>query len=150
MNRESSTELDLNKKDYLDWNDIENLVKITALKVKKNLKKYDLVIGIKNGGIIPAKLISRELYINNIQFISIKKMQIINFIKFNKDKRCLWIDDIYDTGKTFFIVNNFFKKVDYDYACLLSRYKIQDNNNKIVIGKILNHNKWVVSPWENE
>lgn len=137
------------KQDYLDWDDIENLVKKTALKIKKNNKKYDLIIGIKNGGIIPALLISRELDINDIEFISIKRNKIFKFNKFHKNKKYLLIDEIYDTGKTFFIVNEYFKRFEYDYACLVSRYRIPDNNNKIVSGKILNHKKWIVFPWEN-
>ncbi len=137
------------KNDYLDWDDIENLVKKTALKIKKNNKKYDLIIGIKNGGIIPALLISRELDINDIEFISIKRNKIFKFNKFHKNKKYLLIDEIYDTGKTFFIVNEYFKRFEYDYACLISRYRIPDNNNKIVSGKILNHKKWIVFPWEN-
>ncbi len=138
------------KNDYLDWDDIENLVKKTALKIKKNNKKYDLIIGIKNGGIIPAILISRELDINDIEFISIKRNKIFKFNKFHKNKKYLLIDEIYDTGKTFFIVNEYFKRFEYDYACLVSRYRIPDNNNnKIVSGKILNHKKWIVYPWEN-
>lgn len=138
------------KQDYLDWDDIENLVKKTALKIKKNNKKYDLIIGIKYGGIIPALLISRELDINDIEFISINRNKIFKFNKFHKNKKYLLIDEIYDTGKTFFIVNEYFKRFEYDYACLVSRYRIPDNNNnKIVSGKILNHKKWIVFPWEN-
>lgn len=134
---------------YLDWNDIENLVKKTALKIKKINKKYDLIIGIKNGGIIPAILISRELDINDIEFITIRKNKIFKFNKFHKDKKYLLIiDEIYDTGKTFSIVNEYFKRFEYDYACLVSRYRIPDNN-KIVIGKVLNHKRWIVFPWEN-
>jgi uncharacterized protein len=134
---------------YLDWDDIENLIKKTALKIKKNNKKYDLIIGIKNGGIIPAILISRELDINDIEFITIRKNKIFKFNKFDKDKKhLLIIDEIYDTGKTFSIVNEYFKRFEYDYACLVSRYRIPDNN-KIVIGKVLNHKRWIVFPWEN-
>jgi uncharacterized protein len=134
---------------YLDWDDIENLVKKTALKIKKNNKKYDLIIGIKNGGIIPAILISRELDINDIEFITIRKNKIFKFNKFHKDKKYLLIiDEIYDTGKTFSIVNEYFKRFEYDYACLVSRYRIPDNN-KIVTGKVLNHKRWIVFPWEN-
>ena len=146
----TTTTTNLNpKNDYLDWDDIENLVKKTALKIKKNNKKYDMIIGIKNGGIIPAILISRELDINNIEFITIRKNKIFNFNKFLKDKKYLLIiDEIYDTGKTFFIVNEYFKRFEYDYACLVSRYRIPDNN-KIVTGKVLNHKKWIVFPWEN-
>jgi uncharacterized protein len=153
--KEDTTDLNLKKKkkkkDYLDWNDIENLVKKTALKIKENNKKYDLIIGIKNGGIIPAKLISRELNINDIDFISIKMNQIFTSSNFTRNKKYLLIDDIYDTGKTFSIVNKFFNSFEYDYACLVSRSRITDNNGKIIImiGEILNHNKWIVFPWEN-
>ena len=145
-----TTDLNLKKNDYLDWNNIENLVKKTALKIKENNMKYDLIIGIKNGGIIPAKLISRELNIKNIDFISVKMNQIFTSSNFPRNKKYLLIDDIYDTGKTFFTVNKFFNSFDYDYACLVSRYRITDNNSKIIIiGEILNHNKWIVFPWEN-
>jgi uncharacterized protein len=145
-----TTDLNLKKNDYLDWNNIENLVKKTALKIKENNKKYDLIIGVKNGGIIPAKLISRELNIKNIDFISVKMNQIFTSSNFPRNKKYLLIDDIYDTGKTFFTVNKFFNSFDYDYACLVSRYRITDNNSKIIIiGEILNHNKWIVFPWEN-
>jgi hypoxanthine phosphoribosyltransferase len=135
----------------LDWDDIENLVKKTVLKIKKNNKKYDLIIGIKKGGIIPAILISRELDIKDIEFITIRKDKIFKINKFYKGiKYLLIIDEIYDTGKTFSIVNEYFKRfeLEYDYACLVSRYRIPDNN-KIIIGKVLNHKKWIIFPWEN-
>lgn len=140
----------LKNKYYLDWDDIENLVEKTVIKIKKNNnKKYDLIIGIKKGGIIPAILIARELDIKDIEFITIRRNKILNFNKFHKDKKYLLIiDEIYDTGKTFSIVNEYFKRLEYDYACLVSRYKIPDNN-KIVTGKVLNHKKWIVFPWEN-
>ena len=150
MKKVTTSDQHLKNNYYLDWDDIENLVKKTALKIKKNSnKKYDLIIGIKNGGIIPAILISRELDINDIEFITIRKNKIFKFNKFHKDKKYLLIiDEIYDTGKTFSIVNEYFKRFEYDYACLISRYRIPDNN-KIVTGKVLNHKRWIVFPWEN-
>lgn len=150
MKKVTTSDQDLKNNYYLDWDNIENLVKKTALKIKKNNnKKYDLIIGIKNGGIIPAILISRELNINDIEFITIRKNKIFKFNKFHKDKKYLLIiDEIYDTGKTFSIVNEYFKRFEYDYACLISRYRIPDNN-KIVTGKVLNHKRWIVFPWEN-
>jgi uncharacterized protein len=150
--RDKEKEGDLNqniKKEYLDWNDIENLVKRTVSKIKENNKKYDIIIGIKNGGIIPAKLISRELDIDDIDFISVKKNQMFISSNFPRNKRYLVIDEIYDTGKTFLAINEFFNSFEYDYACLISRYRIIDNK-KIISGEILNNNKWIVFPWEKE
>ena len=149
MKKVTTSDQHLKNNYYLDWDNIENLVKKTTLKIKKNNKKYDLIIGIKNGGIIPAILISRELNINDIEFITIRKNKIFKFNKFHKDKKYLLIiDEIYDTGKTFSIVNEYFKRFEYDYACLISRYRIPDNN-KIITGKVLNHKRWIVFPWEN-
>jgi hypoxanthine phosphoribosyltransferase len=38
-------------REYLSWIDIENLIDIISNKIRKCNKKYDTVIGIKNGGI---------------------------------------------------------------------------------------------------
>ena len=64
---------------YLSWIDIENLIDIISNKIRKGNKKYDTVIGIKNGGIVPARLISRELEIKDIEFISTKSVQTDEF-----------------------------------------------------------------------
>ena len=84
-----------------------------------------------------------------MNLLPLERIKCLKFNKFLKDKKYLLIiDEIYDTGKTFFIVNEYFKGFEYDYACLVSRYRIPDNN-KIVVGKVLNHKKWIVFPWEN-
>ena len=57
-------------REYLSWDEIENLIKIIGSKIREKNEKYDSIIGIKNGGIIPARLISKELEINEIEFIS--------------------------------------------------------------------------------
>jgi hypoxanthine phosphoribosyltransferase len=137
---------DLNR-EHLSWNDIENLVKVIGNKIKEKNEKYDSVIGIKNGGIIPARLISKELEINEIEFISINPDQSNKFYyRIKNDKKYLLIDEIYDTGKTFLTVKDYLKNIEYNFACLISRYTIQDD--KIIIGKILNNEKWIVFPWE--
>ncbi|MDX1371269.1 MAG: hypothetical protein R3321_02300, partial [Nitrososphaeraceae archaeon] len=60
-------------REYLTWNEIENLIKIIGSKIREKNEKYDSIIGIKNGGIVPARLISKELGINEIEFISSKQ-----------------------------------------------------------------------------
>ena len=106
-----------------------------------------MILGITNGGIIPARLMARELDINRIQFIPIrnKKLQKDDMPKLNKDKKYLIVDDIYDTGNTFHKVYDFIKEFNCDFAFLMCRYQ---QNNSILVGKILNHEKWIVFPWE--
>ena len=143
-------------REYLSWIDIENLIDIISNKIRKGNKKYDTIIGIKNGGIVPARLISRELEINEIEFISTKSVETNEFchrIKNNKNhriknnKKYLLIDEIYDTGKTFLAIKEGLKNIEYDFTCLISRYRMQDDN--IIVGRVLNNTNWIVFPWES-
>ena len=67
-----------------------------------------------------------------------------------KYKKYLIIDEIYDTGDTFYKVFDVVRTFNCDFAFLISRYKDNINNDtrRIYVGKILNHNKWIVFPWE--
>lgn len=133
--------------EYLSWNEVDKLIKIISHKIKEKNEKYDSIIGIKNGGIIPARLISKELEISKIEFISTKENQSNKFWDYiTNDKKYLLIDEIYDTGKTFLEIKNYLKNIEFNFACLISRYKLQDD--KIIVGKILNNKKWIVFPWE--
>jgi uncharacterized protein len=68
----------------------------------------------------------------------------------HKDKKYLIIDEIYDTGDTFSKVSDAVNVVDNYFAFLMSRYEQQQYRHSIeaFVGKILNHKKWVVFPWE--
>lgn len=56
-------------KEYYSWRQIELLIKTVADKILRSNKRYDAILGITNGGIIPARLIARELDIDHISFI---------------------------------------------------------------------------------
>jgi hypoxanthine phosphoribosyltransferase len=133
--------------EYCSWEEVELLTTVVTDKLKKSNKKYDIVFGITNGGIIPARLMARDLAINRIQFIPIrnKKLKKGEMPNLLNDKKYLIVDDIYDTGKTFYQVYDFVKEFNCDFAFLMCRYK---QNGSLLIGKILNHEKWIVFPWE--
>jgi uncharacterized protein len=139
-------------KEYCSWEEVEYLIIVLADKIiKKSNKKYDIILGITNGGIIPARLMARELNIDYIQFIPVrnKELQREEMPLLHKDKKYLVIDEIYDTGDTFSKVYDVVKVVDNDFAFLMSRSEQQCHHNiEAFVGKILIHNKWVVFPWE--
>ena len=64
-----------------------------------------------------------------------------------KGRRYLVVDDIYDTGYMFNRVCDMVKEFDCDFAFLMSRYK---NSNASLVAKVLNHEKWIVFPWEEK
>ena len=136
-------------KEYCSWEEVEFLIKLLADRIQKSNKKYDVILGITNGGIIPARLMARELDNNYIQLIPVrnKKLHREELPLFYENKKYLVIDEICDTGNTFSKVADALKVVHCDFAFLISRYK---HNSGALVGKILNHNKWVVFPWERK
>ena len=134
-------------KEYCSWEEVEVLVKLLAKKIKKAHTRYHAILGIANGGIIPARLMARELCIENIQLIQVRNnaLDLKEMPVLLKEKKYLIIDEIYDTGSTFVKVYDTVKMFRCDFSFLISRNKL---DNKIFVAKILNHRKWVVFPWE--
>ncbi len=131
------------------WFDVEDMVKVLAAKIQKSNKSYDIVLGITNGGIVPAALIAQELGIDHIQFIPVRNKILHKYEmpRLYKEKKYLVIDEIYDTGDTFRKVSHALKMLDCDFAFLVSRYY---KSSSIFVGKILNHSKYVIFPWERK
>ncbi len=143
-------------KEYCSWGEVELLIQIVAAKIHTSNNKYDIILGITNGGIIPARLLALELDINHIQFIPIRnrKLHLKEMPQLLMDKRYLVVDEIYDTGETFSKVKYAVQDFDCDFAFLMRRFNDTNENNTgnetAFIGKILNHDKWIVFPWEQK
>lgn len=136
-------------KEYCTWQEIEVLIEKLVRTMRRSGKKYDVVLAITDGGIIPARLIARELDVNHIQFILLrnKKLYAQDMVPLLKGRKYLIADDMYDTGNTFNKVFAMVKEFDCDFAFLMSRYK---NSNASLVAKVLNHEKWIVFPWEEK
>ena len=136
-------------KEYCTWKEIESLVEKLAYIILASGKEYDIILAITNGGIFPAGLIARELEINYIRFIPMrkKKLYIEEMLPLVKGKKYLIVDDIYDTGDTFAKVFDAVNGFDHDFAFLMTRYK---DSNATIVAKVLNHENWIVFPWEKK
>jgi hypoxanthine phosphoribosyltransferase len=136
-------------KEYCTWDEIELLVGRLAHTIQISGKKFDVILAITNGGIIPARLIARELDVNHIQFIPIrnKQLHIEETPPLLNGTKYLVIDDIYDTGDTYNKVYSVIGEFDCDFAFLMTRYK---DSNASLVAKVLNHEKWIVFPWEKK
>src|SRR5437764_13682861 len=83
-------------KEYCMWQEVEFLVEKIVHTIQRSAKKYDVILAITNGGIIPSRLLARELDINHIQFIPVrnKKLHIEEMLPLLKVKKYLIVDDI--------------------------------------------------------
>ena len=149
MDYKSQISEESSPKEYCTWQDLEILLEKLAHAIKRSGKKYDVILAITNGGIVPSRLIARELDIDQIQFIPIrnKKLHAEEMLPLLKGKKYLIVDDIYDTGDTFTKVFDVVKGFDCDFAFLMTRYK---DSSAPLVGKVLNHEKWIVFPWERK
>ena len=149
MNYKAQISEESSPKQYCTWQEVEVLVEKLAHTIQRSGKKYDVILSITNGGIIPARLMARELDISHMQFIPIrnKKLHVEEMLPLLKGRKYLVVDDIYDTGGTFTKVFDVIKGFDCDFAFLMTRYK--DSNARLV-AKILDHDKWIVFPWERK
>jgi uncharacterized protein len=131
-------------------------VKKVTNEIESSNKKYDAILGITNGGIIPARLIARELEIDHILFIPVrsKKLRKEEMSPLFKGKKYLIADDIYDTGNMCAIISSEVERFDCDFAFLVRRFAANDGvgggGGKVYVGEILNHKKWIVFPWERK
>lgn len=132
-------------KEPCSWFEIHYLVKEVARQAGSK-KKYDCILGIANGGIIPAKLLAEELGIDDVKLVPVRKKKVIapEMPALDKKKRYLVIDDIYDTGDTYKKVSKALKGFSCDYAFCMTRHPTDAG----MCGRILGHDRWMVFPWE--
>lgn len=130
-------------REHCSWQEIRQTVKDLAGKVDR---RYDCILAIAKGGIIPARLVAEELGIDCIMIVPVRKKQLAHkeMPRLEKGKRYLVVDDIYDTGDTYRMVADALKGFDCDYAFCMSR-RSQDFG---VYSRLLAHEKWIVFPWE--
>jgi hypoxanthine phosphoribosyltransferase len=107
------------------WHEIERLAKEIGLQIKKSRAIYYCILGIINGFVIPAKVLSRELGIDLVQFVAVRNTTLIKpeMPAPHADRRYIIMDDIYDTADTYNKMADALKGFSYDFAFCMSRYK---------------------------
>jgi len=149
----------------LTWENIDFLTQCLADQIKKRSIKYDTIIALGRGGLIPGACLSYKLGITNLHNLGISTRlddgKYIDTLVYqrpgseiiNKKSKILVIDDINDSGRTFTAVKSILK-ADYDiddedvlYASLIKREGSEFNNNTIS-GNILYTTSWLVFPWD--
>ena len=121
----------------VNWNDIENLVQIVSNNILKFSRTFSSISTVSRGGLIPSRLLADALGIKKI-FVDQKN------ISFNS----LFVDDIFDTGKTF---DDTISKVDdpskFIFATLFARRGMK-YPEQLIYGSQTFDNSYVVFPWD--
>lgn len=150
----------MNTEHNLSWSDVEKAVDIIVNRIGN--KKYDYVIGIANGGLIPATLIAKKLnlktlsvgissYKDHIQLDKVTVWSNLNQISnMNIDYgSCLIVDDICDSGKTFFSLKKYYlteEEITADTAALVIKPRSTFTPEYYAMN--IDSDTWVKFPWE--
>ncbi|CAL4320298.1 xanthine phosphoribosyltransferase [Buchnera aphidicola] len=143
------------KKYIVTWDMMQIYAKILSLKLYKykNKFKWNKIIAISRGGLVPCSIISRELEIRYVDTICVssynhdcfKETEIIKH-SIIKDKNILIVDDLADTGRTIKII----KKI-YPYSYFVTIFA-KPLGRKLVDNYVINipQKTWIEQPWDME
>jgi uncharacterized protein len=149
----------MGEKIKLTWEDVDFLTNIVSESISKKNIKFNTIVALGRGGLIPGAILSYKLDIKNLQNLGINTRQedgqYVETLIYQRPTitgNVLVVDDINDSGKTFEAVNLLIKSEYPDigellYCSLTTRYNTNFNEN-IISGKIINTSDWLVFPWD--
>ena len=125
------------KSQYVSWNEIEKTVQIISNKISKSSKNFSSITTISRGGLIPSRLLADSLDIEKI-FVDQK---IIS-------SDSLFVDDIFDSGKTFSdVILKVSDSTKFTFVTLFAR-RGMNFPEQLIYGEKTLDNSYVVFPWD--
>ena len=121
----------------VSWTDIENLIQILSNNILRLSRSFTSITTLSRGGLVPSRLLADTLGIQKI---------FVDQTSVSSDS--LFVDDIFDTGKTF---DNIFSCVDdpskFIFATLFARRGMKYPEQLIYAEKTFD-DSYVVFPWD--
>ena len=122
---------------HVDWNDIESLVGTLSKNISKLSRTFSSITTVSRGGLIPSRLLADALGIKKI--LVDQKMISSN---------SLFVDDIYDSGKTFYdTLPNVDNSSKFVFATLFARRGMKYPEQLVYAEKTFD-SSYVVFPWD--
>jgi len=121
----------------VNWIDIEEIIKKLSKSILKLNRSFSSITTVSRGGLVPSRLIADTLNIKKI-YVDQKKIS----------SDSLFVDDIFDSGKTF---NDIFLHVDdgsnFIFTTLYAR-RGMTYPEQLIYGEKTFDNSYVVFPWD--
>jgi|TARA_B110000908_G_C10218531_1_gene434065 hypoxanthine phosphoribosyltransferase len=146
------------EKAFIDWAYVDNWVNKLAELIRENEIKYDYIVALGRGGLIPGAMLSYKLGIKNLQNLGIntrqedgKYLETLVYQRPTISGNVLVVDDINDSGKTFEAVDSLITKeysVDQlTYCSIVKRYSSTFKKDTIQAVDT-SIDDWFVFPWD--
>ena len=121
----------------ISWEEIESFVEIISSKIKSMNKSFSTIYTPSRGGLVPSRLLADRL---NIKKIIVDPSSI--------PENSLFVDDIYDSGKTF---EKFIDKVSVPESLTFVTLFARMGNKippQLIYATLTKGNEYVVFPWD--
>ena len=127
----------MNTTENVSWNDVENLILSLSNEILKLPRSFSSITTLSRGGLIPSRLLA--------DILDIKKIHV-DQIAVSSDS--LFVDDIFDTGRSF---DDVLLRVDdpskFIFATLFARRGMK-YPDQLIYGKQTLDDSYVVFPWD--
>ena len=121
----------------VSWSEIEKLIKLLSEKINRTGREFSSISTISRGGLVPARLLADHLGIDSI-LVDQKKIS----------SESIFIDDIFDSGKTFKkIINKVDNPLDFVYVTIFAR-RGKKFPKQLIFAKKTKDNSYIVYPWD--
>ena len=143
----------MTEKLYISWTDFHQHVKELAEKLKNSGRRFNKIVAVSRGGLLPAGILAYELDIRDCETVNMSSYdgetrradEDINVRQsiFGVDAQTLIIDDLSDTGRTFRILRRI-----YPQAVFVSVYAKPQGRGEVDIYCRDMPDRWIVFPWD--
>ena len=127
----------MNTTENVSWNDVENLILSLSNEILKLPRSFSSITTLSRGGLIPSRLLA--------DILDIKKIHVDQIIVSTDS---LFVDDIFDTGRSF---DDVLLRVDdsskFIFATLFARRGMK-YPDQLIYGKQTLDDSYVVFPWD--
>jgi len=121
----------------VSWSKVEQLIKILSEKILSMNREFSSISTISRGGLVPARLLADHLGFDIIH---------VDEKKISSDS--IFVDDIFDSGKTFKkLINKVNNPSDFVYVTLFARRGMK-YPKQLIFAKKTKNNSYVVYPWD--
>ena len=148
----------------LDWDNIDFLINCIADQIQHKRIKFDSIIALGRGGLIPGAALSYKLGILDLHNLGIstreddgKYIDTLVYQKpesINKKSKILVVDDINDSGRTFTSVKSILQSEygiddnNIHFASLIKRNGTEFEGLNTISGNTVYSTSWLQFPWD--
>lgn len=148
---------DSNSKTYIEWKHITSGVNDIKEQLEFSNWTPDIIIGVANGGVIPATLLAKQLGLPVRTIIVQLRDGITEDLRSLRDslwdkwsnQRILIVDDINDTGATLNRIIDEIKECPVDVKTAVLYTKVSSRFNVNYYFEDCSYGGWLVFPWED-